>query len=74
MAKEESEFVVSATVVELLPSTTFRVQLTETGQKINAYLSGSMRRNRIRIAIGDRVEVEMSTYDLTRGRISRRLS
>ena len=58
-------------VVETLPNTTFRVEL-ENGHKILAYVSGKMRKNYIRILQGDRVAVELSPYDLTRGRITYR--
>ena len=66
--KKEDKVVVEGTVTEALPSTQFRVEL-ETGHKILAYLSGRMRKHYIRILLGDRVRVEMSPYDLTRGRI-----
>ena len=56
-------------VLELLPAGTFRVEL-ESGQTIIAHLSGNMRRNKIRITVHDRVKVEMTPYDLTKGRIS----
>ncbi|MCD6096738.1 translation initiation factor IF-1 [bacterium] len=56
------------TVEELLPNATFKVRL-ENGNLILAHLSGKMRIYRIRIAIGDKVKVEMSPYDLTKGRI-----
>ena len=56
------------TVVEALPATQFRVRL-ESGHEILAYLSGKMRKYYIRILLGDRVKVELSPYDLTRGRI-----
>lgn len=56
-------------VKELLPAGTFRLEL-ESGQTIIAHLSGNMRRNRIRITVNDRVKVEMTPYDLTKGRIS----
>lgn len=59
-------------VLELLPSTTFRI-LTENGNEILAHLSGKMRMNKIRILPGDTVKVEMSPYDLTKGRITYRL-
>lgn len=59
---------VSGTVEELLPAATFKVQL-ESGHTIMAHLSGRMRINRIRILPGDRVKVEMTPYDLTKGRI-----
>lgn len=58
-------------VVELLPSTTFKVKL-ENGQEILAYLSGKMRMNKIRLIPGDSVRIQMSPYDLTRGRITYR--
>ena len=58
-------------VVELLPSTTFKVKL-ENGQEILAYLSGKMRMNKIRLIPGDSVKIQMSPYDLTRGRITYR--
>ncbi len=56
------------TVVELLPSAQFKI-LLENGQSILGHLSGKMRMNRIRILPGDEVKVEMSPYDLTKGRI-----
>jgi len=59
-------------VVEALPSTLFRVKL-ENGEEILAHLSGRMRLNFIRILIGDKVKVELSPYDLKRGRIIQRL-
>jgi len=60
-------------VTEALPSTTFKVKL-EGGEEILAHLSGRMRLNFIRILPGDRVKVELSLYDSTRGRIIQRLS
>ncbi|MBI4541863.1 MAG: translation initiation factor IF-1 [Gemmatimonadetes bacterium] len=59
------------TIAEVLPNTTFRVEL-ENGHRILAYVSGKMRKNYIRILKGDRVAVELSPYDLTRGRITYR--
>lgn len=56
-------------MVEALPGTQFRVRL-ENGHEVLAYLSGKMRKYYIRILLGDRVAVEMSPYDLTRGRIT----
>jgi translation initiation factor IF-1 len=68
MAKEDSiEF--SGLVSELLPNATFRVKL-DNGHEILAYTSGKMRKHRIRVLVGDRVNVEMTPYDLTKGRIS----
>lgn len=68
MAKEEGKVSVEGTIVEALPGTQFRVKL-ENGHEVLAYLSGRMRKYYIRILLGDRVRVEMSPYDLTRGRI-----
>ncbi len=58
-------------VEELLPAATFRVRL-ESGQVIIAHLSGKMRLNKIRLALGDKVKVEMTPYDLSKGRITYR--
>src|SRR5207249_11212257 len=59
------------TVTEVLPNTTFRVKL-ENGHEVLAYVSGKMRKNYIRILQGARVAVDLSPYDLTRGRITYR--
>jgi translation initiation factor IF-1 len=58
-------------VEDLLPAATFRVKL-ESGQSIIAHLSGKMRLNKIRLSIADKVKVEMTPYDLTKGRITYR--
>lgn len=68
MAKEDGKIQVEGTVVEALPGTQFKVRL-ENGHEVLAYLSGKMRKYYIRILLGDRVRVEMSPYDLNRGRI-----
>jgi translation initiation factor IF-1 len=62
---------IEGTVNEVLPNATFRVEL-ENGHKVLAYLSGKMRQNYIRVLEGDRVKVELSPYDLSRGRITYR--
>lgn len=67
MSKEE-QIVMEGTVVETLPNTMFRVQL-ENGHIVTAHISGRMRKNYIRILTGDKVKVEMTPYDLTKGRI-----
>ena len=67
MAKEEA-IQVEGTVVEALPNTTFRVEL-DNGHEVLAHISGKMRQHYIRILPADRVVVELSPYDLTRGRI-----
>jgi translation initiation factor IF-1 len=68
MAKEDGKVLAEGSVVEALPSTQFKVRL-DNGHEVLAYLSGKMRKYYIRILLGDRVRVEMSPYDLTRGRI-----
>jgi translation initiation factor IF-1 len=68
MSKSEDKLEVEGTVVEALPNTQFMIEL-ENGHRILAYLSGKMRKFYIRIAIGDKVKVEMSVYDPSRGRI-----
>lgn len=68
MAKEEDKILVEGTVTEALPGTQFRVEL-DSGHEVLAYLSGKMRKHYIRILLGDQVRLEMSPYDLTRGRI-----
>lgn len=72
MSPKEDVVEVEGTVEESLPNATFRVNL-ESGQTILAHLSGKMRLNFIKILPGDRVSVELSVYDLTKGRITRRL-
>lgn len=71
MANKEDKIEVEGTVVEALPSTQFMVEL-DNKHKVLAYLSGKMRKYYIRILLGDRVKVELSPYDLTRGRITYR--
>lgn len=70
MAKEDA-IVVDGKVVESLPNAMFRVEL-ENGHRVLAHVSGKMRMNFIRILPGDTVKVELSPYDLNRGRIVRR--
>ncbi|MCR5523222.1 MAG: translation initiation factor IF-1 [Clostridia bacterium] len=60
---------VEGTVIEALPNATFQVEL-ENGHRIMAHISGKLRMNYIRILSGDKVTVEMSPYDLTKGRIT----
>jgi len=68
MAKQEDKVEVEGTVIEALPNTQFMVEL-DNGHQVLSYLSGKMRKYYIRIALGDRVKVEMSMYDPSRGRI-----
>ncbi len=68
MAKHEEKLILEGKVTEALPNTSFRVKL-DNGYEVLAYLSGKMRKYYIRVLLGDRVRVELSPYDLTRGRI-----
>jgi translation initiation factor IF-1 len=70
--KEKDIIRVEGVVTETLPSTIFKVRL-ESGHEILAHISGRMRVNYIRLLPGDRVSIEMSPYDLNKGRITRRL-
>jgi translation initiation factor IF-1 len=72
MASQKEVIKLAGKVVEALPNTQFRVEL-ENGHIIIAHMSGKMRKNFIRLVPGDRVEVELTPYDLTKGRISFRL-
>lgn len=71
MAKREDSIELEGTVVEPLPNAMFRVEL-DNGHKVLAHISGKMRMHYIRILPGDRVVVELSPYDLSRGRITYR--
>lgn len=68
MGKKEEKLEVEGTVIEALPNTQFMVEL-DNGHRVLAYLSGKMRKFYIRILLGDRVKVEISLYDMNRGRI-----
>jgi translation initiation factor IF-1 len=70
MSSEETS-TLEGKIVDTLPNAMFRVEL-ENGHTVLAYLSGKMRKYYIRVLLGDRVRVEMSPYDLTRGRITYR--
>ncbi|MCJ7652139.1 MAG: translation initiation factor IF-1 [Actinobacteria bacterium] len=71
MAQKEEAIEIEGTVLEPLPNAMFRVEL-ENGHKVLAHISGKMRMHYIRILPGDRVTVELSPYDLSRGRITYR--
>ena len=72
MAKNKENIIeLEAKVIDVLPNTMFKVEL-ENGHQILAHVSGKIRLNNIRILPGDKVTVELSTYDLTRGRITYR--
>ena len=69
MAKEAIE--IEGTVIEVLPNATFRIEL-ENGHEVLAYLSGKMRQHYIRVLEGELLKVELSPYDLSRGRVTYR--
>jgi translation initiation factor IF-1 len=71
--KQEKELIkLEGIIIETLPSTTFRVRL-DNGHEVLAHISGRMRVNYIRLLPGDRVLMEMSPYDLTKGRVTQRM-
>jgi len=73
MAKQKEDVInVMGEVVDVLPGTTFRVKLDDVDKEIVCYLSGKMRQFKIKVLLGDKVEVEMSPYDLDKGRIIHR--
>lgn len=73
MSEKEGVIAVDGLIDEALPNTQFRIQL-DNGQAALGYVSGKIRKNRIKILPGDRVTVELSPYDLTKGRITKRLT
>ena len=72
MSNKEEQIEMDGTVIDTLPNTMFRVQL-ENGHVVTAYISGKMRKHYIRILTGDQVKVEMTPYDLSKGRITYRV-
>ena len=70
---KEDIIVMQGVVIEVLPNTMFKVKLNDVDAIILAHTSGKIRKNKIRILKGDFVELEMTSYDLTKGRISKRL-
>ena len=71
MAKDDDVIEVDGTVTKVLPATMYRIKL-ENGHEVLGHISGEMRKNWIRITTGDRVTVEISPYDLSKGRITYR--
>ena len=69
--QKSDDLIIDGLVTESLPSTTFRVTLDD-GREILAYLAGKLRMNFIKILVGDRVKIELSPYDKTKGRITYR--
>jgi translation initiation factor IF-1 len=71
MAKEEG-FRMDGTILEVLPNAMFRVLVDGQQKPVTGFISGKMRMHHIKILLGDRVEIEFSPYDVTKGRITRR--
>lgn len=71
MAKEEA-FKMEGEVVDILPNAMFKVRIEDTENVVLGVISGKMRQHNIKILLGDRVEIEFSPYDVSRGRITRR--
>jgi translation initiation factor IF-1 len=72
VARKDEFVTAQGTVDEVLPNATFRVTLNDTQHRIIAYLGGRLRQNNIKVLMGDIVEVEISPYDLSKGRITYR--
>jgi len=72
MAEKEDQIKVDGIVVKVLPATMYTVRLENGGHEILAHISGKMRKHFIKITTGDKVSVEISPYDLTKGRITYR--
>jgi translation initiation factor IF-1 len=72
MAKEEL-LEITGTVTEVLPNSTFRVKVSNLEHNILCYMGGKLKQHKIKVILGDNVRVEMSPYDLTKGRITFRL-
>lgn len=73
MAKNSELLELTGTVNEVLPNSTFRVQVENMNTMILCYMGGRLKQNKIKVILGDRVKIEVSPYDLTKGRISFRL-
>jgi translation initiation factor IF-1 len=69
---DDKKYEVDATVLEVLPNSSFKLKIEGTEHTVIGYISGKMRMNYIKITVGDRVKVEMTQYDLNRGRITYR--
>jgi|TARA_B110000977_G_C11032355_1_gene475776 translation initiation factor IF-1 len=72
MAKSKDLFELDGEIVDVLPGQTFKIEL-DNGHMVTCYTGGKMRQHRIRLVLGDRVKVEMTPYDLDKGRITFRL-
>jgi len=73
MSKNNELLELQGEIIDILPNQMFRVQLSEYSQNIICYTAGKLRQNKIRLVLGDTVKVEVSPYDLSKGRITYRL-
>jgi translation initiation factor IF-1 len=73
MAKNSELIEITGAVEEVLPNSTFRVKVTNMDHQILCYMGGRLKKNKIKIILGDQVKIEVSPYDLTKGRIVFRL-
>lgn len=74
MGKDSELFELEGQITEVLPNQTFKVTLDQNSHVVTCYTGGKMRQNKIRLVQGDRVKIEMSPYDLSKGRITFRIS
>lgn len=73
MAKNSELFEMEGEIIDILPNQMFKVKLEQNDHVVTAYTGGKMRQNKIRMVLGDRVKVEMTPYDLEKGRITFRM-
>jgi len=73
MAKNEELLELTGKVSEVLPNSTFRVQVSNMSHQVLCYMGGRLKQNKIKVILGDNVKIEMSPYDLTKGRITYRM-
>jgi translation initiation factor IF-1 len=73
MSKKSELIELTGVVDEVLPNTTFRVKVDNVGQVVLCYIGGRLKQHKIKIILGDKVKIEMSPYDLTKGRITYRM-
>jgi translation initiation factor IF-1 len=73
MAKKDELIELTGAVEEVLPNSTFRVKVDNMSQFVLCYMGGRLKKNKIKVILGDNVRIEMSPYDLTKGRITYRM-
>jgi len=73
MAKKEDLLELTGAIEEVLPNSTFRVKVDNMAQIVLCYMGGRLKQNKIKVILGDNVKIEMSPYDLTKGRITYRM-